>query len=164
MKPLATMALGVLIAAGLNAYPVLAQESVGALAEAPYEGSESTPSWHFSLSEARQIGEAIGIDWASAPFSVKQFRVGARGGARARKPGSANRRNPQRPHRYGQDRLGTPQREHTLLLRVGPHGGRRAVLYRTSRYFQALKKVLVWPLRRNAGLGKEPKRPQWPHQ
>lgn len=76
MQPLATMALGVLIATGLNAYPVLAQESVGALAEAPYEGSDSTPSWHFSLNEARQIGEAIGIDWASAPFSVKQFRVG----------------------------------------------------------------------------------------
>ncbi len=30
----------------------------------------------FSADEARQIGEQIGIDWASAPFDVEQFRRG----------------------------------------------------------------------------------------
>jgi hypothetical protein len=30
----------------------------------------------FSLEEARGIGEEIGIDWASAPFDVEQFRMG----------------------------------------------------------------------------------------
>ncbi len=30
----------------------------------------------FSAEEARQVGEEIGIDWASAPFDVEQFRMG----------------------------------------------------------------------------------------
>jgi hypothetical protein len=30
----------------------------------------------FSPDEARQIGQAIGIDWSSAPFDVEQFRAG----------------------------------------------------------------------------------------
>ena len=30
----------------------------------------------FTAEEARGIGEAIGIDWASAPFDVEQFRMG----------------------------------------------------------------------------------------
>jgi Protein of unknown function (DUF5661) len=30
----------------------------------------------FSADEARQTGEQIGIDWASAPFDVEQFRRG----------------------------------------------------------------------------------------
>jgi len=30
----------------------------------------------FSADEARQIGEQIGIDWATAPFDVEQFRMG----------------------------------------------------------------------------------------
>ena len=30
----------------------------------------------FSADEARQIGEAIGIDWESSPFDVDQFRRG----------------------------------------------------------------------------------------
>jgi Protein of unknown function (DUF5661) len=30
----------------------------------------------FSGEEARRIGEAIGIDWSSAPFDVEQFRLG----------------------------------------------------------------------------------------
>jgi hypothetical protein len=29
-----------------------------------------------SEEEARRIGEQIGIDWASAPFDVEQFRAG----------------------------------------------------------------------------------------
>jgi hypothetical protein len=31
---------------------------------------------NFSADEARRIGEQIGIDWASAPFDVEQFRIG----------------------------------------------------------------------------------------
>ena len=31
---------------------------------------------HFTNDEARRIGEQIGIDWASAPFDVEQFRNG----------------------------------------------------------------------------------------
>jgi hypothetical protein len=30
----------------------------------------------FSADEARRIGEQIGIDWASSPFDVDQFRRG----------------------------------------------------------------------------------------
>lgn len=30
----------------------------------------------FSADQARLIGEQIGIDWASAPFEVEQFRIG----------------------------------------------------------------------------------------
>jgi len=31
---------------------------------------------NFTSDEARQVGTAIGIDWASAPFDVEQFRMG----------------------------------------------------------------------------------------
>ena len=30
----------------------------------------------FSVDEARDVGQSIGIDWASAPFDVEQFRMG----------------------------------------------------------------------------------------
>jgi hypothetical protein len=30
----------------------------------------------FSSEDAQRIGEAIGIDWSSAPFDVEQFRIG----------------------------------------------------------------------------------------
>ncbi len=30
----------------------------------------------FTAGEARRIGEEIGIDWASAPFDVEEFRSG----------------------------------------------------------------------------------------
>ena len=30
----------------------------------------------FTPDEAREVGEAIGIDWSSAPFDVEQFRMG----------------------------------------------------------------------------------------
>jgi hypothetical protein len=30
----------------------------------------------FTTDEARRIGEEIGIEWASAPFDVEQFRAG----------------------------------------------------------------------------------------
>jgi Protein of unknown function (DUF5661) len=30
----------------------------------------------FTAEEARAAGEAIGIDWANAPFDVEQFRMG----------------------------------------------------------------------------------------
>jgi uncharacterized protein DUF5661 len=31
---------------------------------------------HFTEADARRIGEQIGIDWASSPFDVEQFRSG----------------------------------------------------------------------------------------
>ena len=30
----------------------------------------------FTTEGARRVGEEIGIDWSSAPFDVKQFRIG----------------------------------------------------------------------------------------
>jgi hypothetical protein len=30
----------------------------------------------FTVDEAREIGERIGIDWATSPFDVEQFRIG----------------------------------------------------------------------------------------
>ncbi|MDE3069582.1 MAG: hypothetical protein KGJ43_02510 [Acidobacteriota bacterium] len=35
-----------------------------------------TTSKGFTAQEARDAGEAIGIDWGSAPFDVEQFRMG----------------------------------------------------------------------------------------
>ncbi len=34
------------------------------------------PRLRFTITEARQIGEMIGIDWSKAPFDVEQFRIG----------------------------------------------------------------------------------------
>ncbi len=31
---------------------------------------------NFTIDEARRVGETIGVDWASAPFDVEQFRMG----------------------------------------------------------------------------------------
>jgi hypothetical protein len=31
---------------------------------------------HFTAEEARTAGERIGIDWATSPFDVEQFRMG----------------------------------------------------------------------------------------
>jgi hypothetical protein len=36
----------------------------------------SEPQDEFTPEEARRVGEEIGIDWASAPFDVEQFRIG----------------------------------------------------------------------------------------
>jgi hypothetical protein len=33
------------------------------------------PRHEFTAEEAHRIGEEIGIDWASAPFDVDQFRI-----------------------------------------------------------------------------------------
>jgi hypothetical protein len=35
-----------------------------------------TPRVTFTTDEARRVGEEIGIEWASAPFDVEQFRAG----------------------------------------------------------------------------------------
>ena len=36
----------------------------------------SEPRSSFTAEEARRVGEEIGIDWASAPFDLEQFRMG----------------------------------------------------------------------------------------
>ena len=36
----------------------------------------SEPRTSFTAEEARRVGEEIGIDWASAPFDLEQFRMG----------------------------------------------------------------------------------------
>ena len=35
-----------------------------------------TAPQQFTTEQARDVGERIGIDWASAPFDVEQFRAG----------------------------------------------------------------------------------------
>lgn len=35
-----------------------------------------TGSTHFTADQAREVGEQIGIDWATAPFDVEEFRAG----------------------------------------------------------------------------------------
>ena len=35
-----------------------------------------TESQQFTAEQAREVGEAIGIDWSSAPFDIDQFRAG----------------------------------------------------------------------------------------
>jgi hypothetical protein len=37
---------------------------------------EVTARKRFTTDEARRIGEEIGIEWASSPFDVEQFRMG----------------------------------------------------------------------------------------
>jgi hypothetical protein len=37
---------------------------------------EVTGGRRFTVDEARRIGEEIGIEWASSPFDVEQFRMG----------------------------------------------------------------------------------------
>jgi len=39
-------------------------------------GLMTTQTRTFALEEARSIGEGIGIDWASAPFDLEEFRTG----------------------------------------------------------------------------------------
>ena len=36
----------------------------------------SEPRIDFTADEARTVGEEIGIDWATSPFDVEQFRIG----------------------------------------------------------------------------------------
>ena len=64
-----------LISYSLNVHSSSAKSNIFALGPDASD-SESTPTWHFSLDQARQIGESIGINWNTSPFSVKQFRVG----------------------------------------------------------------------------------------
>ena len=35
-----------------------------------------TTAPHITAERAREVGERIGIDWATAPFDVEQFRAG----------------------------------------------------------------------------------------
>lgn len=35
-----------------------------------------TTKARFSAEQAREIGQTIGIDWATSPFDVEQFRMG----------------------------------------------------------------------------------------
>ncbi len=37
---------------------------------------DMTERQSITTEEARRIGEAIGVDWASAPFDVEQLRIG----------------------------------------------------------------------------------------
>ena len=39
-------------------------------------GRPSLVRRRFSIDEARQIGEQIGVDWATSPFDVEQFKRG----------------------------------------------------------------------------------------
>ncbi len=36
----------------------------------------SATTMHFTLDQARDLGTTIGIDWATSPFDVEQFRRG----------------------------------------------------------------------------------------
>jgi uncharacterized OsmC-like protein len=51
-------------------------ERIRLLEPSPEGGSHMSGQKHFSVEEATQIGEAIGIDWASSAFDADQFRRG----------------------------------------------------------------------------------------
>jgi hypothetical protein len=36
----------------------------------------TTKTTHFTLEEARTLGETIGIDWTTSPFEAEEFRTG----------------------------------------------------------------------------------------
>ena len=42
----------------------------------PTKGDDFTAKTTFTSEEACSIGEQIGVDWATAPFDVEQFRMG----------------------------------------------------------------------------------------
>ncbi|MEA2429146.1 MAG: hypothetical protein QOF37_2774 [Thermoleophilaceae bacterium] len=46
------------------------------MGQAPAADRARAPRTEFSTEEARDVGEALGIDWATAPFDVEQFRTG----------------------------------------------------------------------------------------
>jgi len=41
-----------------------------------HTGGDEIAREHFSDEEARSVGELLGIDWASSPFDLEQFRAG----------------------------------------------------------------------------------------
>ena len=43
---------------------------------APAHHGRMTGTTHFTPEQAREIGTGIGIDWATAPFDVEEFRAG----------------------------------------------------------------------------------------
>jgi hypothetical protein len=56
-----------------------ALDEIGAIFDAPRLQPTPTrdqPRTGFSTEEAQSVGEAIGVDWGSAPFDVEQFRGG----------------------------------------------------------------------------------------
>ena len=57
-----------------------ALDEIAAIFDAPRStsagGAAPSPRTGFTSEEARQVGDAIGIDWATAPFDVEQFRRG----------------------------------------------------------------------------------------
>jgi hypothetical protein len=55
-----------------------ALDEIGAIFDAPRldDTHGPTPRTTFSEDEAREAGGAIGVDWASAPFTAEQFRRG----------------------------------------------------------------------------------------
>ena len=75
----------------------------------------------FSADEARRLGEQIGIDWATAPFDVEQFRMGMDVELEhgLHDPHERDRR---RPGRDGQDRARAPERVPGLLHPPRPDG------------------------------------------
>lgn len=40
------------------------------------KGVEVTDRTRFTVEEAQEVGETIGIDWSSAPFDIEQLRIG----------------------------------------------------------------------------------------
>jgi hypothetical protein len=57
-----------------------ALDEIAAIFDAPrgsFAGAAGrSPRSGFSIDEAREVGEALGIDWATAPFDAEQFRRG----------------------------------------------------------------------------------------
>ena len=88
----------------------------------------------FDTDEARRFGEEIGIDWATAPFDVEQFRAGMdvelEHGLHDPETNVTN----DDPQRHREDRAGSPERVPRLLHAARAHGGGgEAVLERAAR-------------------------------
>ena len=82
------------------------------------------PGKTFTADDARVFGEEIGIDWATSPFDVDQFRVGMNLELEHGLHDPRTKRHERRPARHRQNRPRSPERVPRLLHTPGTNGRR----------------------------------------
>jgi hypothetical protein len=78
----------------------------------------------FTADEARAIAQEIGIDWATSPFDVEQFRIGMNVELEHGLHDPLTNVSNDDPQRHRQDRARPPERVPGLLHTTGADGRR----------------------------------------